>query len=130
MDREQLSAWVAAYERAWRAPGTGSLAEIFTEDATYLQAPYRQPVVGLSAIARMWEADRDGPDEVFRMASEPVAVEGDTGVVRVQVWYGEPVEQEYLDVWIVRFAADGRCQAFEEWPFWPGQPRTASAEGD
>jgi ketosteroid isomerase-like protein len=129
MNRTQVMAWVAAYEQAWRSPGTDKLDEIFTLDATYSQGPYEQPRVGLAAIAQMWEATRDGPDEVFTMTSEVVAVDGDVGVVRVEARYGDPVEQEYRDLWIMRFAPDGRCRAYEEWPFWPGQPFTANEGG-
>ena len=114
-----MARWIAAYESAWRAPGTDALAGIFTPDATYRGGPYDEPVVGLPAIARMWEAERDGPDEAFQMASEIIAVDGATAVVRVQVRYGDPVTQEWRDLWLVRFAADGRCAAFEEWPFAP-----------
>ncbi|MGE5285675.1 MAG: YybH family protein [Micromonosporaceae bacterium] len=130
MDRQHVESWTAAYERAWRAPGTAALAEIFTEDATYLHGPYEESVSGLIAIGRMWEADRSGPDEVFEMSSRIVAVEGDTAVVRVDVVYGDPPTQEYRDLWIIRFAADGRCSAFEEWPFWPEQPYSAAARGE
>ena len=121
MDRQRVADWIAAYERAWRTPGTEPLGALFTTDATYLQGPYREPVAGLPAIARMWEAERDGPTEVFRMTSEIVAVDGDTAVARLEVWYGDPVTDEYRDLWIMRFAADGRCRAFEEWPFAPGR---------
>ncbi len=117
---EQVKDWIEAYERAWRTPGTGSLAKIFTPDASYSQGPYREPVVGLPAIGEMWEAERDGPDEIFSMSTEVVAVDGDTAVVRVEVEYGEPVTEEYLDLWIIKFAEDGRCRHFEEWPYWPG----------
>jgi len=119
-----VAAWLAAYERAWRAPGTGALAVLFTPDAIYLQGPYDNPVCGLAAIGRMWEAERESPDEVFEMGSSIVAVEDDTAVARVEVRYGDPVGQEYRDLWVMRFAADGRCEAFEEWPFWPSQPHT------
>lgn len=125
MDRKQVAGWLAAYERSWRTPGTELLATIFTSGASYLQGPYRTPVVGLPAIARMWEDEREGADEVFQMTSEVVAVEGDTAVARVQVQYGDPVDQEYRDLWIMRFAEDGRCVSFEEWPFWPAEPITA-----
>jgi ketosteroid isomerase-like protein len=119
MGRDQVSGWIADYERAWRSPGTEALAALFTADASYLQGPYREPVVGLPAIARMWEDERAGPAEVFQMTSEIVAVDGDTAVARIEVRYGDPVDQEYLDLWIMRFAADGRCRSFEEWPFSP-----------
>jgi len=56
VNREQVAAWVAAYERAWRAPGTAALAGLFTPKAVYRQGPYGEPVTGLPAIAGMWEA--------------------------------------------------------------------------
>ena len=122
MDRDGVAAWVAAYERAWRSAGTEALTGLFTTDATYQQGPYDEPLTGLPAIAQMWEAERAGPAEVFRMTSEVVAVDGDTAVVRVEVWYGDPVQQEFRDLWVIRFAADGRCAAFEEWWFSPKRP--------
>jgi hypothetical protein len=119
MDAAGVAGWVAGYQQAWRSPGTGQLAMLFTEDATYSQEPYAEPVTGLAAISRMWEAERDGPAEVFRMTSEIVAVDGVVAVVRVEVGYGEPAGEEWRDLWVIRFAADGRCAAFEEWPFSP-----------
>jgi ketosteroid isomerase-like protein len=122
----QVEDWVASYERAWRTAGTEPLRELFTEDATYRMSPYEDPVAGLAAIGELWEAERKGPDEVFSMTSEIVAVDDDTAVVRVEVHYGGPRDQEYRDLWIVRFGEDGRAVAFEEWPFMPGQPYGAS----
>jgi SnoaL-like protein len=119
MDADAVAAWVELYERAWRSPGTGLLAELFTPDASYSTGPYEAPFVGLDTIGRMWEAERQGPDEVFTMTAEVVAADGDTGVARVEVAYGDPVRQEYRDLWVMRFDAGGRCVAFEEWPFWP-----------
>lgn len=124
-DRPAVHAWIAAYEHAWRTPGTDELSALFTLDATYLQSPYEEPVVGVEAIGRMWEAEREGPDEVFTLSTEVVAVEGRTAVVRAEVRYGQPVRQEYRDLWILRLEADGRCSWFEEWPFWPDRPYSA-----
>ena len=96
-------------------------AELFAADASYLPSPWAQPLEGLDAIARFWEAERVGPDEQFTMSSEVVAVEGDTAVVRVLVEYGAHREKPWRDLWVIRFAEDGRCSSFEEWPFAPGQ---------
>jgi ketosteroid isomerase-like protein len=119
-DRATVGRWLAGYEAAWRTPGTEGLADLFTGDATYLQSPYQQPVTGLPAIERMWEEEREGPDEVFALVTDILAVDGPTAVVRAEVSYGDPPHQEYRDLWVIRFAADGRCAWFEEWPFWPG----------
>jgi ketosteroid isomerase-like protein len=129
VDRAAFAAWIEAYERLWRAPGTAGLRELFTADATYLHSPYEDPIAGLAAIEHDWETERDGAGEAFTMAARVVAVDGDTGVAKVLVRYGDPVHQEYLDLWLVRFAADGRCSAFEEWPFWPDQAWHAAASG-
>lgn len=127
IDRTALEGWLDAYERAWRTDGTGSLRELFTPDASYSTAPYERPHLGLNAIARMWNAERIGPDEDFEMRSEIVALQGDTGVVRVDVRYGPPREQEYRDIWIIRLDDEGLCTHFEEWPFWP--PGSGGAAG-
>ena len=101
----QLLDWVDGYERAWRTAGTDGLRDLFTDDAEYLVSPYDAPVVGLAAISRLWDEERTGPDEVFTMTAEVVACQGPIGVARVQVRYGDPLVQEYLDLWVVRFAA-------------------------
>ena len=105
-DRAQVSRWLAGYESAWRAPGTQALA-------------------GLAAIERMWDEEREGPGEVFTLATDILAVDGATAVVRAEVHYGDPPHQEYRDLWVIRLGDDGRCTRFEEWPFWPEHPHTA-----
>ena len=49
-------------------------------------------------------------------------MDGTTAVVRAEVRYGDPVSQEYRDLWVMRLGDDGRCSWFEEWPFWPEHP--------
>jgi hypothetical protein len=86
----------------------------------------------------MWEAERFGPDEAFEMVSEILAVEGDTGVVRVTVVYEEAEQKErrlhrqqkeYRDLWVVRLDEAALCFHFEEWPFWPPDQNGAAAAG-
>ncbi|WP_129788885.1 YybH family protein [Promicromonospora panici] len=128
--RATTEAWVRGYERLWRTPGTDGLAELFTTDASYLPSPWATPVVGLPALAEFWESERSGPDESFTMTSEVIAVDGPTAVVRVSVEYGAPERSgepgafgsRWRDLWVLQFDEDGRCAAFEEWPFAPGQP--------
>ena len=121
MDRATLAAWIDAYERLWRTPGTDGLGELFAPDATYSMGPYEETQRGLPAIAELWEDERVSPDEPFRMSYEIVAVEQDTGVSRVEVAYDGPPPRHYKDLWIVRLDEGGRCARFEDWPFWPEQ---------
>ena len=127
-DRATVSRWLTGYEAAWRAPGTRGLADLFTGDATYLKSPYEQPLTDLDAIKRMWEEEREGPDEAFTLFTDILAVEGPTAVVRAEVRYEDPPGQEYRDLWVIRLAGDGRCTWFEEWPYWPGRPYSVRDE--
>jgi SnoaL-like domain len=122
IDDSSVRAWVERYERAWRTAGTDDLDALFTVDATYRMGPFQEPHRGLDAIRNLWDAERSGPDEEFEMDFEVVTVEDPRAVVRLEVRYGQPRPQLFRDLWILRFAADGRCSAFEEWPFSPGRP--------
>ena len=122
MDRTAVEKWVADYERVWRTPGTGLLAELFEPAASYLPSPWAQTLEGLDAIARFWEAERVSPDEEFTMSSEVLMVDADRAVVRVMVGYGAQARRPWRDLWLLRFAENGRCSSFEEWPFAPDQP--------
>lgn len=97
------------------------LGELFTPDVVYSPSPWSQPVLGRGALEEFWEAQRRGPDEDFSMKAEVLAVEMETAVVRVEVEYHAP-PSSWRDLWVVVFAASGRCARFEEWPFAPGQP--------
>jgi ketosteroid isomerase-like protein len=122
VERRDVERWIEGYERAWRTAGTAGLGDLFADDASYLVSPWATPLVGLPAIAELWDEERESPDETFAMTPEIVAVDGDTAVVRVTVDYGTPVGGRWRDLWVLRFDADGRCVAFEEWPFAPDQP--------
>jgi ketosteroid isomerase-like protein len=122
MERSAVESWVNGYVRAWRSSGTDQLADLFTPDVTYLLSPWQQPYRGLDALAKVWEDEREGPDEAFTFTSEVVAVDGATAVIRAEVEYLRPGRKTWRDLWVVRFADDGRCRSFEEWPFAPGQP--------
>ena len=125
VDRASAAAWIDSYERAWRTAGTDALAGLFTPDATYRMSPYEEPARGLAEIGALWERERVGPEEKFEIDREIVAVEGETAVARIEVAYATGAE--YRDLWVVRFAADGRCREFEEWPYWPGRPLASPA---
>ena len=77
------------WSRRTRTPGgrpaRPASLRFFTHDAVYLHTPYEEPVAGLDAIRRMWDDDRDSPDEVFTLATSILAVDGGTAVARAEV---------------------------------------------
>lgn len=123
MDRAGVMEWVKGYEQAWRDGDLDAIGRLFTDDARYRRSPYEKSEVGHAAIRAFW---REDDSSTFTVSAEPVAVEGRDAVVRLEVHYGEPNRQEYRDLWVLRFADDGRVEDFEEWAYWPGKPYTAA----
>jgi hypothetical protein len=121
VDRNTVREWVDGYERAWRTEGTDLLDHLFSAEVRYVPSPWAAAVQGLDDLRRFWEANRDRPDEAFVMVHEVVAVEGSTAVVRVAVDYHGADTTHWRDLWVLKFDDDGRCAAFEEWPFALGQ---------
>jgi ketosteroid isomerase-like protein len=126
MDRAAVMTWVQGYEQAWRDNDASAVTQLFTEDARYRRSPYWPPMVGHAPLAEFWTEDEGA---TFTMSAEPVAVDGDVAVVRVQVNYGGDSPQEYTDLWLMHFAGDGRVDDFEEWAYWPDKPYTAADSG-
>jgi hypothetical protein len=120
VERDEVMRWVEAYERAWRERDVDAVESLFTADASYRGSPYQEAHVGHAGIKAMW---LDTDDAVFTVAASPVAVDGRDAVVRLEVRYGDPVHQEFRDLWLLRFAADGRVEDFEEWFFSPPKAR-------
>ena len=125
MNADDVMRWVAEYERAWREGDLAGVEQLFTEDAHYRPSPYEESEIGHEAIQAFW-LDDEGTE--FTVSAEPVAVEGHNAVVRVEVHYGGPVHQEYRDLWVLRFADDGRVEDYEEWAYWPGKSFSAADE--
>jgi hypothetical protein len=121
MDSRAVEQWVDRYELCWRRPGTDQLVELFLPGATYLPSPWARPLDGIREIAEFWESEREGADEEFTMSSDVVAIDGDVAVVRVFVEYAAAEAGRWRDLWVLRFAPDGRCSSFEEWPFAPNR---------
>jgi SnoaL-like domain len=123
MTRDEVMLWVDAYERAWRAGDRDAIEQLFTPSARYLRSPYAEPLDGHAAIQDFW-VDDDEDGTIFAMEAGPVVADGTDAVVRVKIDYGAPVHQEYVDLWVLRFADDGRVEHFEEWACWPDKSFT------
>lgn len=111
------------HDEVWRDGDLAAVERLFTDDARYRPSPTRTPRSATRPSRRSGSTTRARPS----VAAWPVAVDGDHAVVRVDVGYSDPVTQEYRDVWLLRFAADGRVDDFEEWAYWPGLSPSATS---
>jgi nuclear transport factor 2 (NTF2) superfamily protein len=105
LTEEQAAAWVAAYERAWRAGDAEQAAALFTPDCVYRSHPFRAAEDAAGYSRRAFA----GESEVEARFGSPLV---DGRRVAVEYWAtlredGEEATLAGCDV--LRFAADGRC---------------------
>ena len=118
MTHADLQDWLDRYIVAWRANEPEPIEELFTEDAVYRYRPYgdEHASIGRDAIVEAWLEDQDPPDG-WRAEYHPFAVDGyravATGWSRYLAADDEP-ERTYHNVFLMRFATDGRCAEFTE----------------
>ncbi|MGH2444504.1 MAG: nuclear transport factor 2 family protein [Candidatus Limnocylindria bacterium] len=121
MTRSDVQAWLDRYIEAWRLNQRELVEALFTEDATYRWRPYGgedRRAQGLVAIVDGWLDQGDEPGS-WEAEYEPYAVDGDraaaaTGYSRYFASADEP-ERTYHNVFLLRFADDGRCSEFTEY---------------
>jgi ketosteroid isomerase-like protein len=79
------------YRRAWETRDADLAASLFTEDATYQEGPFSEPMAGRAAIRRYWEQATGSHREV-RFRWKCVCSVGQLHVVEWQASFvrGEP----------------------------------------
>jgi ketosteroid isomerase-like protein len=113
---DRLATWVDGYRRAWLSNVAEDIRALFTDDAVYERRP-GDPAAwrGAEAIVAQWLAHADTPGETS-WEWHPLATEGDTSTIQGVAVYDDGTDRAVFDnLWVIRFAADGRARHFTEW---------------
>ncbi|WP_374200333.1 nuclear transport factor 2 family protein [Arthrobacter sp. M4] len=105
---------MVGYEGAWTSNSPDDIRALFTEDAVYETRPNDpSPWRGHSEIVEKWIEAQDQPED-WTFEWTLLGIDGDTAYVQGLTTYlnGQPT---YDNLWIIRFAPDGRASAFTEW---------------
>jgi hypothetical protein len=103
--------WIEGYVRAWNSNDPDDIAALFTEDAVYYTEPYSAPWHGRAEIVAKWLGRQDKPGEAA-FEWHPVCVTEEVGIIQGVTTYPD---KTYSNLWVIRFAPDGRCREFTEW---------------
>jgi uncharacterized protein (TIGR02246 family) len=126
MDRMGVERWIESYRRAWETDDASDVASLFTDDATYKPYPWPRERVGWQGrdeIVEKWIGRGDSKIG-WKFDHSVLAVEDDIAVIEGWTSYdrgeGEAWDEAYANIWLVRFAEDGRARQFSEW--WVQKP--------
>ena len=117
LDRPTFQAWLDRYVAAWRSYDPAHIGDLFGDDAEYRYHPEDEPVRGRDAIVADWLEGRDDPG-TYDAAYEVLAIDGEAHVASGWSRYlnAEGVlDNEFWNIYLCRFDADGRCTSFTEW---------------
>lgn len=118
-DRTLVQRWLDAYVAAWKSYDEDEIADLWTEDATWVY-PFGVRAQGRAAITAEWMAEKhlftEGGYDAHYV---PIAIDGDLAVAHGRTRFFDPatgaVLTDYDNVWVLRFGPDGRCAEFHEW---------------
>jgi ketosteroid isomerase-like protein len=124
MRRELFERWLRKYKDAWESRDPEAAVAIFTDDATYQENPFHDPMRGSSEIRDYWVANTNVQEDV-NFNFEIIATDGDVAVNHWRVSFvstdksgsdvnlGGPVEID--GIFKFRLDSDGLCPEFREW---------------
>jgi ketosteroid isomerase-like protein len=118
--------WLDRYLVAWESNDEADIRALFTDDATYAGSPLDPDAwVGIDGIVAGWLAHLDEPGS-WTFSGAPLALDGDIGLVQGRTDYSDG--RIYANLWVIRFADDGRASSMVEWFMTPGPVRDTSDE--
>ena len=120
-----VQAWLDNYRTAWASNAPDDIRALFTEGATYAGGPFDpEPWVGREGIVAGWLEHRDEPGE-YTFEGAPLAYSDGVGIIQGRTDYADG--RVYANLWVIRFADDGRAESFVEWYMEPGPVREDQA---
>ena len=109
--------WLEGYRAAWEQRDPALAAALFTEDASYRETPYDEPMQGREAIRDYWARVVAGQKDV-RFTYEILACAGAEGVCRWHAAFTGVPGGEAIDldgIFRCRFADAAHVDRFQEW---------------
>ena len=110
---ERLDDWMDGYVAAWASNDPEMIAALFTDDAVYDPQTADGERDGIVEIVEFW-LQRNDQEENWDFEWLPLIENENLAVVTGATTYLDP-PLTFRNLFVIRFAPDGRCQDFTEW---------------
>lgn len=110
---QRLDNWMNGYVLAWSTNDEEQIRTLFTEDAVYDPQTAEGEWDGIDEIVSRWQ-DIDDDEDNWEFRWRPLVETDDLAVITGSTRYLDP-PAAYRNLFVIRFAPDGRCYDFTEW---------------
>ncbi|WP_114950926.1 nuclear transport factor 2 family protein [Sphingosinicella terrae] len=117
LDEAAFKTWLDAYKSAWEGRDPDAAALLFSEDATYQEAPWDAPMAGREAIRAYWARVTAGQRDVA-FGYDGLVCSGDEGLCHWTASFltdpgGDRIQ--FDGIFRCRFDGAGQVATFREW---------------
>jgi ketosteroid isomerase-like protein len=122
---DNAKTFVERYLVAWNSNQPEDIAAAFTEDIVYKGYPTDpNPAVGLEQLVKKWQSWADEPGS-WSFEYGVFVQDERAAVIRAVITYSDgPKAGVYDNVWLLRFAPDGRVAEFTDYWVQRPEPKT------
>lgn len=110
---EHLDDWMDGYVAAWASNDPALISALFTPDAVYDPQTADGEHHGIDEIVEFW-LGRDDQEENWDFEWLPLIESDELAVITGVTTYFDP-STTFRNLFVIRFAPDGRCRDFTEW---------------
>jgi hypothetical protein len=117
MDYTSFKTWFETLGHAWENRDPQMAAELFTEDVTYHENPFEEPLHGRQAVFRYWSEETQFQEQIS-FHSEILGVTQDTGFAHWRVSFVRiPTKHRVVldGICAIRLNDEHKCYALREW---------------
>lgn len=125
MNTKAFSSWLDSYKHAWEGGDSIAAGAIFTEDATYQEKPFDEPMRGRRAITDYWSGNALEQDNV-QFGSEVLATTDELGIARWWASFSDRSSKAHVKldgIFVVHLDSDYLCSQLREWWHFTGEQK-------
>ena len=121
MTEQDVQNWLDAYGRAWVDGDPDQLVTLFSDNATYRETPFDDPMRGRLEIREYWRKGAAEAQENVEFTSQVWAVKNDTAIAGWQARFNRKASGARVELdgtFRLVFASEQgifQCTALEEW---------------
>ena len=118
MERQAFQNWLDRYVEAWKTYDEQKINDLFADNVLYKYHPTDAGLHGREEVVKSWLDNKDDPG-TYDAKYGVLAIDGDTHVANGWSRYldgpGGDLRDEYFNVYICKFDAEGKCTEFIEY---------------